>query len=107
MGIVPEDTISFDVVTRGSDADFVIWGYSGIFSYNIGEEQAELVMPAWETPCNVEGALRCGLPDGRILLAASTEYRRVTDEYGMERGERIPEKTFFYYLPGTAAGAGK
>ena len=100
VGIVPEDTISFDVLGRGYDTDFVIWGYSGIFSYNKGEKQAELVMPAWETPCSVEGSLRCALPDGRILLAQAAEYRTVTDEFGIERGERVPEKTVFYYLPG-------
>lgn len=100
MEIVPQDTISFDVVAKGYDADFVMWGYSGIFSYNKGDSQAELVSPPWETPCQVEGALRCALPDGRILLVAATEYRKVTDAAGKERNERVPETTYFYYLPG-------
>lgn len=100
MEIVPEDTISFDVVGRGYDADFVMWGYSGLFSYNKGDPKAELIREAWETPCEVEGSLRCALPDGRILLVAATEYRQTTDAAGTERNERVPEKTYFYYLPG-------
>lgn len=100
VGIVPEDTISFDLVAKGYDADFVLWGYSGIFSYNIGEERAVCVMPAWETPCDVEGTLCCALPDGRIVLAACPERKTVTDTDGTERREWVPEKTCFYYLPG-------
>lgn len=100
MGIVPEDTVSFDLVAKGYDADFVLWGYSGIFSYNMGEESAVCIMPAWETPCDVEGTLCCVLPDGRIVLAACPERKTVTDTNGTKLQEWVPEKTCFYYLPG-------
>lgn len=97
MDILPEQTIAPDIIAPAYDADFVLWSYSGIFSYNLGEEEATVVMPAYETPCNVEGSLRCALADGRIVLAYSSEYRHDTDEDGEEQHDRIPEKTCFYY----------
>lgn len=97
MDILPKQTIGPDIIAPAYDADFVLWSYSGIFSYNLGEKTATEVMPAYETPCNVEGALRCALPDGRIVLASSSGYRHYEDEDGVQQHDRIPEKTCFYY----------
>lgn len=99
MGIVPDTTLCLDLIAPGYDADFVFWGYDGIFSYNKGEDRAFVAMPAYETPCHVEGALACVLPDGRIVLASCTEYTDRETEEGIILHERIPEKTCFYYLP--------
>lgn len=92
MDIVPQGTIMLDIISPGSDTDFVFWGYDGIFTYNLGDESAVNVLPAYEAPCNWEGALYCALPDGRIVFADCTEYRHEGQEV-----HRIPEKTCFYY----------
>ncbi|MCM1136616.1 MAG: hypothetical protein NC400_13720 [Clostridium sp.] len=97
--IVPEDTISLDLIAPGYDADFVLWGYSGSFSFNLNENAARQITPVYELPCSTEGTLYLALQDGRIVFANCTEYRSYTTEDGTKRHERIPEKTCFYYLP--------
>ena len=92
MDIVPQGTIMLDIISPGSNTDFVFWGYDGIFTYNLGDESAINILPAYEAPCNWEGALYCALPDGRIVFADCTEYRHEGQEV-----YRIPEKTCFYY----------
>ncbi len=92
LGIVPEGTIMLDMIAPGTDTDFVFWGYDGIFTYNLGEESAVNVLPAYEAPCTWEGCEYCALPDGRIVFLDCTEY---DDAY-----ERIPEKSCFYYKSG-------
>ncbi|MCM1174127.1 MAG: hypothetical protein NC341_03645 [Blautia sp.] len=93
--IVPEDTIMLDIIAPGSDTDFVFWGYSGIFTYNLGEESAVNVLPAYEAPCQWEGCLYCVLPDGRIVFGDSTGWRM-----DGEKAYRVPDKTYFYYKTG-------
>lgn len=97
--IVPEGTIMLDIVAPGARTDFVFWGYDGIFTYNLGDESAVNVLPAYEAPCDFEGARSCALPDGRIVLAECSDYRTEETEYGRRR-YAVPEKTCFYYLPG-------
>lgn len=99
-GIVPEETIMLDVIAPGAETDFVFWGYDGVFLYNLGEEAAVNILPAYEAPCGFEGVLYCALQDGRILLADSTDY--VEENYGEGRTRylRVPEKTCFYYVSG-------
>lgn len=96
--IVPPETIMLDVVAAGSDTDFVFWGFDGIFTYNLGDEHAINVLPAYEAPCQWEGVLYCALPDGRIVFADSTDYTKVEAPNGGERYLAIPEKTTFYYI---------
>ncbi|MCH5249037.1 MAG: hypothetical protein J1E98_03870 [Lachnospiraceae bacterium] len=96
MDIVPSGTIMLDIISPGSDTDFVFWGYDGIFTYNIGDKSAVNILPAYEAPCEWEGVLYCALPDGRIVFGACTEYRTEELEEGVE-AYRIPEKTRFYY----------
>lgn len=98
--IVSEDTISLDLIGPGYDADFVLWGYSGSFSFNRSETAATQVTPVYEMPCPAEGSLRLVLPDGRFVFVHCSEYRSYTTQNGDEGHERIPEKTYFYYLPG-------
>lgn len=49
-GIVPEGTLMLDLIAPGADTDFVLWGYDGIFTYNLGEKSAVNILPAWEAP---------------------------------------------------------
>ncbi len=96
LDIVPEDTVMLDLIAPGADTDFVFWGYDGIFTYNMGEESAVNILPAYEAPCQWEGCEYCALPDGRIVFLDCTEYR--TENEGAVH--RIPEKTCFYYQSG-------
>lgn len=100
LGIVPDETIMLDIIAPGSDTDLVFWGYDGIFTYNLGEEEAINVLPAYEAPCNYEGVVYCALSDGRILFASATEYIEEISDDGQTRYLRKPEKTTFYYMPG-------
>lgn len=92
MDIVPAGTIMLDIVAAGADTDFVFWGYDGIFTYNLGEDKAVNVLPAYEAPCNWEGVMHCALPDGRIVFADCSQYR---NEGG--KMKRVPENITFYY----------
>lgn len=97
--IVPEGTIMLDIIAPGSETDFVFWGYDGIFVYDLGDECAVNVMPAYEAPCPGEGSMYCALPDGRIVLAYCTEHR-IEGEGENRRAYNVPEKTCFYYRSG-------
>lgn len=94
-GIVPGDIIQIDIIAKGADTDFVFWGYGGIYTYNLGEESAVNVLPAYEAPCDWEGVMNCALPDGRIVFGACSEYRKEGDS-----AYPIPEKICFYYKSG-------
>lgn len=100
LGIVPEETILIELLAPGADTDFVFWGVDGVFNYNLGESDAVHKTPAYEMPCEVEGAKYCSLPDGRIVLAASTEF--FEESYGGEfkRTRWKPQSAYFYYLSG-------
>ncbi|MCM1145637.1 MAG: hypothetical protein NC318_09855 [Blautia sp.] len=105
LDIVPDDTIMLDIIAPGADTDFVFWGYDGIFTYNLGEESALNILPAYEAPgIWGEGSRYCALPDGRLVFLNTTEWRKEyrdeeqTEEYA--RVYRIPEKTCFYYKSG-------
>ena len=100
MGIVPKNTIMLDVIAPGADTDFVFWGYDGIFTYNLGEESAVNILPAYEAPCNYDGVLAAALSDGRIVFADRTEYRVEKNENGKEEIFAIPDKICFYYRTG-------
>ena len=100
LGIVPEETILIELLAPGADTDFVFWGVDGVFNYNLGESDAVHKTPAYEMPCELEGAKYCALPDGRIVLAASTEF--FEESYGGEFKRKLwkPQSTYFYYLSG-------
>lgn len=97
--IMPENAIMIDIVAPGAESDFVFWGYDGIFTYNLGDESAVNVLPAYEAPCDWEGVRACALPDGRIVFADSSDYR-VEEHATGRRFLAVPEKTCFYYMPG-------
>ncbi len=97
--IMPEGTIMPDIIAPGAETDFVFWGYDGIFTWNLGDENAVNVLPAYEAPCPWEGCLYCALPDGRIVFGYSTDYR-IEGEGADAKAYRVPEKTCFYYRAG-------
>lgn len=93
MNLVPEGTVMLDIIAPVSDNGFVFWGYDGIFTYRPGDPKADCILPASEAPFAWENALRCALPDGRLVFADCTKYRTEGDEVF-----RVPEYTRFYYL---------
>ncbi|MBD5484346.1 MAG: hypothetical protein HDR18_02285 [Lachnospiraceae bacterium] len=97
--IMPENTIMIDIIAPGAESDFVFWGYNGIFTYNMGDEKAVNVLPVYEAPCDWEGTRYCALYDGRIVIAAASDYRIEEHPLG-KRFLAVPEKTCFYYMPG-------
>lgn len=97
--IMPENTIMIDIIAPGAESDFVFWGYNGIFTYNLGDDKAVNVLPVYEAPCDWEGARYCALYDGRIVVAATSDYRAEEHPLG-KRFLAVPEKTCFYYMPG-------
>lgn len=100
--IMPEGTIMIDIIAAGAESDFVFWGYDGIFTYDLGDEKAGNILPAYEAPCDWEGVRYCALPDGRIVFADVSEYRTEDTPLG-KRFYAVPEKTCFYYVPGVRA----
>lgn len=89
----------WDVVSRGVTTDFLLWGYDGIYSYNLGEEKAVRIMAPYEFECGFEGARVTILQDGRVVLVNSTENMKMTLENGTEVFVNNPDKTVFYYVP--------
>lgn len=96
MDIVPDSIIQIDIIAQGADTDFVFWGYGGIYTYNLGEESAVNILPAYEAPCEWEGVMNCALPDGRIVFGDRSEFRHLEDGSVIP----IPEKICFYYKSG-------
>lgn len=93
MDIVPEGTVMLDVIAPVSDRDFVFWGYDGIFTYHLGDSEADCVLPAYEAPFAWENVPCCALPGGRLVFADCSEYRTEGEEVF-----RIPEQVRFHYL---------
>ncbi len=97
MGIIPDEMIIPDIIIPGLESDFIFWGYSGTFTYSLGEESAINVRPAYEAPCSFEGVSCCALRDGRIVFAPSTEHVEEAYGAGYTRIMAVPGKTCFYY----------
>ncbi len=93
MDIVPEGTIMLDLIAPGSETDLVFWGYDGIFTYDLGEKNADNILPAYQAPCDWEGVMYCALPDGRVVFGDRTEFRQEGNSM-----VSVPEKICFYYV---------
>lgn len=86
-----------DVMGVGNDSDFIFWGYDGMYTWSVGDKEAECVYKSYDKDYNLEGSLICATKDGRFLVVDCTE---VKEEANPARGQaylRIPEKTTFYY----------
>lgn len=86
-----------DVIANVNGGDFIFWGYDGMYTWSVGDEEAECVYKSYEKDYRLDGSLICATGDGRILVVDCTE---VKEEVNSARGQaylRIPEKTVFYY----------
>ncbi|MDD3367474.1 MAG: hypothetical protein PHP50_01120 [Lachnospiraceae bacterium] len=95
-----EAVIPFDLLMPGTDTDFVLWGYSGLYTYNNEDEKAVQVIAPYEATFQWEGAKYAQLPGGRILFAMATNVTEVKGKTQFQTQYRWkPECTTFYYVP--------
>lgn len=64
-GVLPGMQGAYTKVSAGVDADLLIWGSGGIYSYNLGDEKAVLKKAQYELPA---GGVLCILPDARAVF---------------------------------------
>ena len=93
------NNIVWDVVCQGVDTDFIVWGYDGVYTYNIRDEKAVRIMAPYEAVCGFEGACVTVLPDGRIVFLNTTESVQTTLDNGAQTWVKNAEKTMIYYVP--------
>lgn len=99
IGIAPQVILPLDVVAPGTEGDFILWGYNGIFTYNQGEREAKQIMAAYEAPFQWEGCIATALPDGRIMFCITSELTEKITANGTTQFRRNPETTTFLYTP--------
>ena len=105
--ILQEGSLIADLISPGTNTDFILWGYDGGFTYDKGEEKADIVLPAYEVPCQIEGAKVCVLKDGRIVFAACPQRMEKYFDDGRSRWVWMPEDTHFYYCSLSEGGEGE
>lgn len=93
------ENLVWDVVCRGVETDFILWGYDGVYTYCIGEEKANRIMAPYDAVCGFEGACVSVLPDGRMVFLNTTEGLETTLKNGAKTWIKNPEKTTLYYVP--------
>lgn len=87
------------MVAKGVSTDFILYGYDGVYTYNLGEEKAERIIAPYEAVCAFEGACTSVCGDGRLIFLNSTEGNEITLQNGATGWIRKPEKTTIYYVP--------
>ena len=80
-------------------ADFILWGYNGVDTYRLGENDFIRVQESWEMPCGIEGTCAILVPDGRILYIGASGGFRGTTADGVEISGKDPAQTVLYYEP--------
>ena len=93
------NNIVWDVVCKGVDTDFIVWGYDGVYTYNIGDEKAVRIMAPYEAACGFEGACVSVLSDGRVVFLNATEGVKTELQNGAQTWVKNAEKTTIYYVP--------
>lgn len=63
--VLPGLNGAYTIVSSGTDSDLLIWGMEGVYSYDLGDEKAQMRRPQYELP---GGAVLTVLPDGRGLF---------------------------------------
>ena len=81
------------------DADFILWGYSGVDTYRLEDAEFTRAQEAWEMPCGTEGTCAVTVPDGRILYIGATGGVQGQTAAGVDISGKDPAKTYFYYEP--------
>ena len=84
-------------VSDGSD--FILWGYSGVDTYRLGDAEFTRAQEVWEMPCGTEGTCAVIVPDGRILYIGATDGVQGQTAAGVDISGKDPAKTYFYYEP--------
>lgn len=93
------ENLVWDVVSPGAETDFILWGYDGVYTYNIGDGKAVRTMAPYDAVCGFEGACVSVLPDGRVVFLNTTEGLETTLKNGARTWIKNPEKTTIYYVP--------
>lgn len=94
--VIPEQVLNLGNMARGGKTDFVFWSVEGVYTYNLGDEQAVRIMQMYEAPLQWEGAQFFVLPDGRLVFAKSFDEITV-DENGLDF-RSVPEALRFFYI---------
>ena len=81
------------------DADFILWGYSGVDTYRLEDAEFTRALEVWEMPCGTEGTCAVTVPDGRILYIGATGGVQGQTAAGVDISGKDPAKTYFYYEP--------
>ena len=81
------------------DSDFILWGYSGVDTYRLGDAEFTRAQEVWEMPCGTEGTCAVTVPDGRILYIGATGGVQGQTAAGVDISGKDPVKTYFYYEP--------
>ena len=81
------------------DSDFILWGYSGVDTYRLGDAEFTRAQEVWEMPCGTEGTCAVTVPDGRILYIGASDGFQGTTADGVEISGKDPAKTVLYYEP--------
>lgn len=81
------------------DADFILWGYSGVDAWNRNDAKPTRIQESWEMPCGTEGTCAVLVPDGRILYIGASGGVQGTTADGIEISGKDPKQTVFYYVP--------
>ena len=80
-------------------ADFILWGYSGVDTYRLGDAEFTRAQEVWEMPCGTEGTCAVLVPDGRILYIGASDGFQGTTADGVEISGKDPAQTVLYYEP--------
>ena len=96
-----ETIYQWNMVAAGvsDDTDFILWGYSGVDTYHLGDTEFTRGQEVWEMPCGTEGTCAVIVPDGRILYIGATGGVQGQTAAGVDISGKDPAKTYFYYEP--------
>lgn len=90
----------WNMVAGVSDhSDFILWGYSGVDTYRLGDAEFTREQEVWEMPCGTEGTCAVIVPDGRILYIGATGGVQGQTAAGVDISGKDPAKTVLYYEP--------
>lgn len=90
----------WNMVAGVSDhSDFILWGYSGVDTYRLGDAEFTREQEVWEMPCGTEGTCAVIVPDGRILYIGATGGVQGQAAAGVDISGKDPVKTVLYYEP--------
>lgn len=93
------DNLPWSMVAKGVENDLILYGYDGVYTYDLGNEKAERIIAPYEAVCSFEGASVSVYEDGRMIFLNATEGYEITVQNGATGWVKNPEKTTIYYVP--------